>query len=121
MRIKKFDLKGAVEQNYILFYMYLLKLEHRYYTLLHLFHLKNYLTVINEVFMSKLDDAIRKDIQELLERGEISAAVALGPVMKPRNNVSEGFSAKGLPQYFTGDRRGKTVIVNLNPGMDANK
>lgn len=71
--------------------------------------------------MSKLDDAIRKDIQELLECGEISAAVALGPVMKPRNNVSEGFSAKGLPQYFTGDRRGKTVIVNLNPGMDANK
>lgn len=68
--------------------------------------------------MSKLDDIIRKDIQELLENGEISAAVALGPVMKTRSGVSEGFSTKGLPQYFTGDRKGKTVMVNLNPGMD---
>ena len=69
--------------------------------------------------MSKLEWVIRKDIQELLENGEISAAVALGHVMKPRSGVSEGFSTKGLPQYFTGDRKGKTVVVNLNPGMDA--
>ena len=69
--------------------------------------------------MSKLDDVIRKDVQEILEKGEISAAVALGPVMKPRSGVSEGFLTKGLPQYFTGDRKGKTVVVNLNPGMDA--
>lgn len=71
--------------------------------------------------MSKLDKEIRKDVQELLERGEISAAVALGPVMKPQANSTEGFSAKGLPQYFTGDRNGKTVMVNLNPGKDAQK
>ena len=71
--------------------------------------------------MSKLDNLIRKDIQELLEKGEISAAVALGPVMKPKAGVTEGFSTKGLPQYFTGDRKGKTVMVNLNPGMDAKK
>ena len=71
--------------------------------------------------MSKLDDVIRIDIQELLECGKISSACALEPVMKQRTNVSEGFSAKGLPQYFTGDRKGKTVMVNLNPGMDAKK
>ena len=71
--------------------------------------------------MSKLDEVIRKDIQELLEKGEISAAVALGPVMKSKAGVTEGFSTKGLPQYFTGDRKGKTVMVNLNPGMDAKK
>lgn len=71
--------------------------------------------------MSKLDGIIRKDIQELLEKGEISAAIALGTVMNPRANVSEGLSANGLPQYFIGDRRGKTVVVNLNPGMDAKK
>lgn len=71
--------------------------------------------------MSKLDEVIRKDIQELLECGEISAAVMLGPVMKPRGDVLEGFSAKGLPQYFTGDRSGKTVMVNLNPGTAAQK
>ena len=71
--------------------------------------------------MSKLDDIICKDIQELLEYGEISSAVALRPVMKQRAGVSESFSTKGLPQYFTGNRRGKTVMVNLNPGMDAKK
>lgn len=71
--------------------------------------------------MSKLDNVIHKDIQELLERGEVSAAVALGPVMRLRENVVEGFSAKGLPQYFIGNRQGKTVMVNLNPGMDAEK
>ena len=69
--------------------------------------------------MTKLDNVIRKDIQDLLENGEISAAVRLGPVMKSRSGVYEGFSTKGLPQYFTGDRKGKTVVVNLNPGMDA--
>jgi hypothetical protein len=69
----------------------------------------------------KLDDVIYKDIRELLECGEISAAVALCPVMKSGLNSSDGFSAKGLPQYFTGDRKGKTVMVNLNPGMDAKK
>lgn len=71
--------------------------------------------------MSKLDQEIHEDIRELLEDGEISASVALGPVMKSRSGVHEGFSTKGLPQYFTGDRRGKTVMVNLNPGMDAKK
>ena len=71
--------------------------------------------------MSKLDKVILKDIQDLLKNGEISAAVELGPVMKPRGDVSEFFSAKGLPQYFTGDRKGKTVMVNLNPGKDAQK
>ena len=69
----------------------------------------------------KMDDVIRKDIHELLEHGEISAAVKLGPVMKSGLNSHDGFSAKGLPQYFTGDRKGKTVMVNLNPGMDAKK
>lgn len=69
--------------------------------------------------MTKLDNVIRKDLQELLECGEISVAVALGPVMRPRSGISEVFSTKGLPQYFTGNRKGKTVVVNLNPGMDA--
>ena len=67
----------------------------------------------------KLDEIIRQDIEELLSVGEISAAVKLAPVMKSKLNSVEGFSAKGLPQYFTGNRKGKTVMVNLNPGMDA--
>ena len=71
--------------------------------------------------MSKLDDVIRIDIHELLECGKISSAGALKPVMKQCANISEGFSAKGLPQYFTGGRKGQTVMVNLNPGMDAKK
>lgn len=67
----------------------------------------------------KLDDIIQRDIQELFAMGKISAAEELNPVMKARLKAPERFSCKGLPQYFTGNRKGKTVMVNLNPGMAA--
>ena len=71
------------------------------------------------MFVVKLDNIIRRDIEELTSCGVISAAVKLAPVMKANLNSVGGFSAKGLPQYFTGNRKGKTVMVNLNPGKAA--
>ncbi|MBR6251258.1 MAG: hypothetical protein IKR17_08720 [Bacteroidales bacterium] len=56
-----------------------------------------------------LDERIRTDIEERLSGKEISAAKALAKF---------GFSAKGLPLYFTGNRNARTVFVNLNPGRD---
>lgn len=68
----------------------------------------------------KIDDRILKDITERLNGKGISAAKALAPVAKMRkSNATRGFSTKGIPGYFCGDRDAETVVVNLNPGMDA--
>ena len=68
----------------------------------------------------KIDDRILKDITERLSGKEISAAKALTPVAKMRKSyATQGFSTKGIPGYFCGDRDAETVVVNLNPGMDA--
>lgn len=68
----------------------------------------------------KIDDRILKDITERLSGKEISAAKALAPVAKMRKSyATQGFSTKGIPGYFCGDRDAETVVVNLNPGMDA--
>ena len=67
-----------------------------------------------------LDDRIRKDVEERLNGKDISAAIALAPVARMKSpNATSGFSTKGLPGYFCGDRNSKTIVVNLNPGMDA--
>lgn len=65
-----------------------------------------------------LDAKICKDLGELLDNGEISAAMELG--MALCTSVTK-LSSKGLPGYFCGDRKAKTVVVNLNPGISAEK
>ena len=68
----------------------------------------------------KLNDVILRDITERLNGKEISAAKALGPVAKmASNSTTPGFSTKGLPGYLCGKRDADTVVVNLNPGIDA--
>lgn len=68
----------------------------------------------------KLNDEILRDITEKLNGKEISAAKALGPVAKmTSSSTTSGFSTKGLPGYFCGKRDADTVVVNLNPGIDA--
>ena len=62
-----------------------------------------------------LDQRLRKDLDDLVSNHEISEATAL-------NNAGvlmEKLSTKGLPVYFTGNRKAKTVLVMLNPGCDA--
>ena len=68
-----------------------------------------------------LDERIRKDVEERLAGKEISAAKALAPVVAKMksSDATSGFSTKGLPGYFCGDRNAQTIVVNLNPGMDA--
>lgn len=62
-----------------------------------------------------LDQKIQKDLEDLLFNHEISKAVELN-----RNNViKEQISTKGLPGFFAGNRKAKTVLVMLNPGCDA--
>lgn len=71
--------------------------------------------------MMTLYERIRIDVEERLRGEEISAAKALAPVVAKMKSsaASSGFSTKGLPGYFCGDRNAKTIVVNLNPGMDA--
>ena len=67
-----------------------------------------------------IDDRILQDITERLSGEEISAAKALAPVAKmTKRGASQGFSTKGIPGYFCGKRDAQTVVVNLNPGIDA--
>lgn len=68
----------------------------------------------------RIDERILRDITERLRGKDISAAKALAPTVKMRkSDATQGFSTKGIPGYFCGDRNAKTVVVNLNPGMDA--
>ena len=63
----------------------------------------------------KLDQRIRKDLEDLLYNHEISEAITL-------NNsqvLNEQISSKGLPVFFTGDRKADTVLVMLNPRQNA--
>lgn len=67
-----------------------------------------------------IDERILQDIIERLSGKEISAAKKLSPIMKmTKSGFHQGFSAKGIPGYFCGNRDAKTVVVNLNPGMNA--
>lgn len=69
-----------------------------------------------------LDDRMRQNFEERLQGLPISAAVNLSPVAKMRDPGSTtGFSTLGLPGFFCGNRDAETVVVNLNPGMDAGK
>lgn len=71
--------------------------------------------------MMTLDQRIEFDINERLRGKPLSEASKLSAVIKKMNSdeSAKGFSTLGLPGYYCGDREAKTVIVNLNPGMDA--
>lgn len=76
----------------------------------------------NDNRILSLDERMRQDFEERLQGLPISAAVDLLPVAKMRNAGStKGFSTQGLPGFFCGNRDAETVVVNLNPGMDAGK
>jgi hypothetical protein len=72
------------------------------------------------LIMKTLDERINDDIIERLNGKPISEAKKLSPAIRMNScEATEGFSILGLPGYFCGNRDADTVVVNLNPGMDA--
>lgn len=65
--------------------------------------------------MSLLDQRMRIDLAKRLDGEDISAAKGISVAIK------DDISSKGLPGYFFGDRDAQTVVVNLNPGENADK
>ena len=59
-----------------------------------------------------LDTRMKIDLGELLYTGQITNAIAV--------EKEFGVASRAIPGYFAGDRNAKTVIVMLNPGIDAN-
>ena len=71
--------------------------------------------LINHAYYpSKMDlnTRIKIDLGELLYSGQITNALAV--------EKEFGVASRAIPGYFAGDRNAKTVIVMLNPGIDAN-
>lgn len=67
-----------------------------------------------------LDQRIKEDLQNLLTKHQIDAAVELSKELFGEAAMDEfAISTKGLPGYYTGDREAKTVMVMLNPGVSA--
>jgi len=71
-----------------------------------------------------LDERIQKDLAELYNggdnQGEIQEALALNGLIQAKP-WQTSFATKALPGYYAGDRKAKTVMVMLNPGMDVDK
>lgn len=71
-----------------------------------------------------LDERIQKDLTELYNggdnQGEIKNAVALNGLIQAKPEQTS-FATRALPGYYAGDRKAKTVLVMLNPGMDVDK
>ena len=67
-----------------------------------------------------LDDRIKKDLDELYNGGNTPGVIkdALGLDGLTQSEYGQtSFATKALPGYYTGDRKAKTVIVMLNPGV----
>lgn len=68
-----------------------------------------------------IDQKIQKDLTELFNGGVtpgvIQDALGLNGLIQPKPGQTS-FATKALPQYYTGDRKAKTVLVMLNPGED---
>lgn len=68
-----------------------------------------------------LDERIQKDLLELYNggdnQGEIQDAVALNGLIQAKPGQTS-FATRALPGYYAGNRKAKTVMVMLNPGMD---
>jgi hypothetical protein len=71
-----------------------------------------------------LDERIQKDLTELYNggdnQGEIKNAVALYGLIQAKPEQTS-FATRALPGYYAGDRKAKTVLVMLNPGMDVDE
>lgn len=71
-----------------------------------------------------LDERIQKDLTELYNggdnQGEIKNAVALNGLIQAKPGQTS-FATRALPGYYAGDRKAKTVLVMLNPGMDVDE
>ena len=67
-----------------------------------------------------LDDRIKKDLEELYNGGNtpgvIKDALGLDGLIQSEYGQTS-FATKALPGYYTGDRKAKTVMVMLNPGV----
>lgn len=67
-----------------------------------------------------LDDRIKKDLDELYNGGNtpgvIQNALDLNGLIEAETGQTS-FATKALPRYYTGDRKAKTVMVMLNPGI----
>ena len=71
-----------------------------------------------------LDERIQKDLTELYNggdnQGEIKNALALNGLIQAKSGQTS-FATRALPGYYAGDRKAKTVMVMLNPGMDVDE
>ena len=71
-----------------------------------------------------LDERIQKDLTELYNggdnQGEIKNALALNGLIQAKPEQTS-FATRALPGYYAGDRKAKTVLVMLNPGMDVDE
>ena len=67
-----------------------------------------------------LNERIQKDLVELYNDGktpgEIQNALHLDGLIKAEPGMTS-FATKALPGYYTGNRKAKTVMVMLNPGV----
>ena len=68
-----------------------------------------------------LDDRIQKDLTELCHggdnQGEIQFASSLDGLIQAKSGQTS-FATRAMPGYYFGDRKAKTVMVMLNPGLD---
>ena len=87
--------------------------------------LESYGMINHLLTMTLLDKKIEKDLAELYNdgkfRGTISDAENLNKRLGIDGDAERQLSTKGRPGYYTGDRKAKTVFVNLNPGVNAEK
>ncbi|MBR4919694.1 MAG: hypothetical protein IKZ62_00015 [Prevotella sp.] len=71
----------------------------------------------------KLDKRIQKDLKDLYNGGAtpgvIKDALGLNGLIQTKTGQTS-FATKALPGYYTGNRKAKTVMVMLNPGIDVN-
>lgn len=74
--------------------------------------------------MTMMDDRIVRDLTELYNGGatpgDIQDALKLNGLIKADNGQTP-FASRALPGYYHGERKAKTVMVMLNPGIDVEK
>ena len=71
-----------------------------------------------------LDNRIQIDLNELYNGGKtfgvIQGALDLDGLI-PAELGQTSFATMALPGYYTGNRKAKTIMVMLNPGIDVNE
>ena len=71
-----------------------------------------------------IDERIFKDLTDLYNGGNtlgiITEASNLDGLIKAKDGCTS-FATKALPGYYAGNRKAKTVMVMLNPGMDVHE